>query len=109
MLTWYFYSIFVLPKIRFMIPNVDNINSNVDVLNDLNNEADQYSFLLSLKEISFLVIILFFGFSGFSFCVNKIYSPKSVDKIDDVIIHDMDLVDVNVNATPKISLQTVLK
>jgi len=76
-----------------MTPNTDGIVQDTSI-QDI-NDADQYSILLCLKEISFLLVILFFGFSGFSFCVKKVYEPKSSHKIDDIIIHDMDLVDIH--------------
>jgi len=49
--------------------------------------------------VSFLIIILFFGFSGLSFCINKVYEPNSINKIEDIITHDLNLVDLNSRKT----------
>lgn len=75
-----------------MTPNAEGLLQE-DPIIDI-NDADQYSFLLCLKEISFLIVILFFGFSGFSFCIKKVYEPTNTHKIEDIIIHDIDLVAV---------------
>lgn len=49
---------------------------------------------LGLKELVFLAFIFFFGFSGFSICVDKIYSTETTqvsDQIDKVILHEEDV------------------
>ncbi len=80
-----------------MTPNTEGILTDTPI-DDINN-ADQYSLLLCLKEVSFLIIILFFGFSGLSFCINKVYEPNSINKIEDIITHDLNLVDLNSRKT----------
>lgn len=51
-----------------------------------------YSFTLSLKELLFLGIIFFFGFCGFSVCVEKIYAEKdSQEQIENVTIHNIEI------------------
>lgn len=77
-----------------MTPITDHITSDID---NVVHDADQFSILLRIKEISFLLLILFFGCSGFSFCVQKIYAPNPIQKIDNVIIHDIDLVQIEPN------------
>ena len=80
-----------------MTPNTEGILTDTPI-DDINN-ADQYSLLLCLKEVSFLIIILFFGFSGLSFCINNVYEPNSINKIEDIITHDLNLVDLNSRKT----------
>lgn len=89
------YISFTVPKIRYMTPITDHITSDSDILDV--QDADQFSILLRLKELSFLLIILFFGCSGFSLCIQKIYTPNSIQKIDNIIIHDIDLAQVESN------------
>lgn len=44
---------------------------------------------LGFKEFLFLTFIFFFGFCGFTICVDKLYSQEQTeDKIDSVIRHD---------------------
>ena len=50
-----------------------------------------YSFSLGVKEVLFLGMILFFGFSGFSLCVEKIYASKTDKSIDNITIHQLEL------------------
>jgi|GEM_PF-615586 len=89
-----------------MTPNTDGLLQETPI-NDI-NDADQYSFLLCLKEVSFLIIILFFGFSGFSFCVKKVYEPAKTQKIEDIIIHDLDLAEINGHKSePKLTFSVV--
>ncbi|MBT8233410.1 MAG: hypothetical protein KJN84_12325 [Bacteroidia bacterium] len=76
-----------------MMPNTPDIVTDID--NDAKLDTDQYSFLLGIKEFSFLVLILFIGCSGFSFCVKKIYEPKASQKIDNIITHDLELAEID--------------
>lgn len=47
-----------------------------------------YSFFLGMKELSVLALILFFGFSGFTLCVDKIYAaPQNSNEPSDIQIH----------------------
>lgn len=64
--------------------SADNISYAPDDNNDLS---------LGFKEIVFLAIIFFFGFSGFGICVDKIYAenPAVEDQIESVIIHEEDV------------------
>ena len=50
-----------------------------------------YSFTLGLKEIMFLLIIFSFGFLGFSLCIEKVYATQNEDKINNVMIHDVEI------------------
>lgn len=53
----------------------------------LPNDDMQKTPTLGFKEWFFLAIILFFGFSGFSVCVDKIYSEQERKEIESVSIH----------------------
>lgn len=60
-------------------------------------DADQFSFLLGLKEFAFLTFIFFFGFTGFSFCVKKINSQTDSEKVEDIIVHDIEVASAHVD------------
>lgn len=47
------------------------------------------SYSLGFKEFLFLTFIFFFGFCGFTICVDKLYNQEQTeDKIDSVTRHD---------------------
>ena len=50
-----------------------------------------YTFSLGVKEFLFLSMIFFFGFCGFSVCVEKIYAQKSNKSIENITIHDIEI------------------
>ncbi|MBT8189835.1 MAG: hypothetical protein HKO89_07285 [Saprospiraceae bacterium] len=60
---------------------------------DLGREA--YSFTLGLKEFLFLSLIFFFGFCGFSVCIDKIYAQKPDKSIKDITIHEIEISTLN--------------
>jgi len=62
-----------------MIPNIDG---SIDY--GFNLPDDEATFTLGFKELIFLAFILFFGFCGFTVCVDKIYSEDSVKEIESV-------------------------
>ena len=45
-------------------------------------EASDHGTRLSFRELFFLALILFFGFCGFTVCVDKIYNRSQVNQID---------------------------
>lgn len=51
-------------------------------------EEINYSFILGIKEFCFLAMIFFFGFSGFSLCVEKIFTHQQPQKIESITVHD---------------------
>ena len=65
-----------------MIPNIDG---SIDYGFTISEDA---SFTLGFKELIFLAFILFFGFCGFTVCVDKIYSKDSVKEIESVTVHN---------------------
>ena len=66
-------------------------NYNEEYIFDESLGRHAYSFTLGVKEVLFLGIIFFFGFSGFSLCVEKIYATKSDKSIDNITIHQLDV------------------
>jgi len=53
---------------------------------------DPPAYTLGFKELLLLAFILFFGFCGFTICVDKLYSNDlQNDKINSVILHDESL------------------
>ena len=66
-------------------------NYNEEYLFDESLGRYAYSFTLGVKEVLFLGIIFFFGFSGFSLCVEKIYASKSDKSIDNITIHHLEM------------------
>lgn len=54
------------------------------------SQDDNVDLSLGFKEMIFLAIIFFFGFSGFGICVDKIYAsnPEVEEHIKSVILHD---------------------
>jgi len=76
-----------------MIPNIDG---SVDYGFTLSDEA---TFTLGFKELIFLAFILFFGFCGFTVCVDKIYSEDSVKGIESVTVHDRSLGSIEQHTT----------
>lgn len=65
------------------------MDSKADLPTNLHIPNEEpYTFLLGMKEMSLMSIILFFGFTGFTFCVDKIYSaPLEVNESQDIYIH----------------------
>ncbi|NNE27722.1 MAG: hypothetical protein HKN09_12830 [Saprospiraceae bacterium] len=66
-------------------------NYNEEYLFDETLGRHAYSFSLGVKEVLFLSMILFFGFSGFSLCVEKIYASKTDKSIDNITIHQLEV------------------
>ncbi len=73
-----------------MTPNIDGSIDYGFPLSD--NEA---SFTLGFKELIFLAFILFFGFCGFTVCVDKIYSEDAVKEIESVTVHNRSISSVD--------------
>jgi len=66
-----------------MVPTIDAPNES-----DL-SLGEPYSFILGLKEMTLLSIILFIGFSGFTFCINKIYAdPIYVEESKEIKVYE---------------------
>lgn len=58
------------------------------------------TYSLGFKEFIFLTFIFFFGFCGFTICVDKLYSGEPAeDKIDSVIRHDDSLSAIDASST----------
>lgn len=49
---------------------------------------EPYTFSLFFKELGLLSLILFLGFTGFSLCIEKIYSISGPEKIEQITVHD---------------------
>jgi len=51
-------------------------------------EEVPFTFLLGIKELFMLIVILSFGFGGFTLCFNKIYAPSDYDQdINNVAVY----------------------
>ncbi len=74
------------------MPLFNNMNqNNEEYYFDESLGRQPYSFTLGLKELLFLGLMFFFGFCGFSVCVEKIYAQKSDNTIEDVTVHNIDI------------------
>ncbi len=49
-----------------------------------------YSISLGFREFLFIFIIFFFGFCGFSVCLDKSFSDSSGEEIKNMSIHNLD-------------------
>ena len=88
-----------------MTPNIDG---SIDYGFTLSN--DETSFTLGLKELIFLAFILFFGFCGFTVCVDKIYSQDAVKEIESVTVHNRSISSVEHHEpTYKLGYQMTIK
>lgn len=70
------------------------MNYDIDATDSISFAQDDTTDMsLGLKELIFLAIIFFFGFSGFGICVDKIYAanPEMEEQIESVIIHEEDV------------------
>lgn len=72
--------------------------SNDNYIFDENLGREAYSFTLGLKEFLFLSLIFFFGFCGFSVCIDKIYAQKPDKSIKDITIHDIEITSLNTDS-----------
>lgn len=66
-------------------------NSESTALAELNLDSDG-NFIIGLRELLFLATIFFFGFCGFTVCVDKIYSvSENQNEIESIMVHGKDL------------------
>jgi len=87
-----------------MIPNIDG---SIDY--GFNLPDDEATFTLGFKELIFLAFILFFGFCGFTVCVDKIYSEDSVKEIESVTVHNRSISSIEHPTTHKMGYQMTIK
>jgi len=68
-----------------MVPTID-ASSNADILAE-----EPYTLILGLKEMTLLSLILFFGFSGFTLCIDKIYNePLKAQELTDIKVYEQE-------------------
>lgn len=56
---------------------------------------EEVPFSIGLKELMFLAFILFFGFCGFTVCIDKIYEDNSNAEIKSITVYDRSLSSVS--------------
>jgi len=70
-----------------MHPNIEEGLNTINKAPKDPNAPLPYSIALGIKEFGFLSLILFLGFTGFSLCLDKIYSMPDAHKIDEITVH----------------------
>jgi len=76
------------------------MNHDIDLTDSISfTQEDNTDMSLGLKELIFLAIIFFFGFSGFGICVDKIYAanPEVEQQIESVILHEEDVSQISID------------